>query len=345
MPNGNHLASPPGVVLLDAPSNLGLRPPKPGAIPGVWGLPAALRNTGLREALRAEDAGTLPAPPYDPAPEPVTGFRNGEKIRAYSVALADRLRGLLRQGKFPVVLGGDCSILLGPSLALRQEGRFGLVFMDGHDDFSPLRHPGKFAGLFAAAGRDLGLVTGHGPEALTNLRGLKPYVREEDVTLFGYYPDPADDQDYDTALISTTAIHRYPIDAIRQEGVRRAAEKALQRLDAGPTKGFWIHVDADVLDQSLMPAVDSPNPKGLTYEELSAALTVFLASPKAVGLEITVYDPELDPHGVYAQRLSDSIIAAFVRSGRVPSENGPSPRIKGLDSRSCHPTRVAERML
>ena len=60
---------------------------------------------------------------------------NPDGLRAYAQQLAEAVTGVLQQGRFPVVLGGDCSNLVGCALGLRRLGRFGLVFMDGHADF------------------------------------------------------------------------------------------------------------------------------------------------------------------------------------------------------------------
>ncbi len=313
------------LVVLDAPSNLGLRPPRPGALPGVYRLPAALRATGLVDRLAARDAGVVPAPAYSPEPDLEVGYRNGRSLAAYSAALAERTGALVAAGDFLVVLGGDCSVLLGNTLALRVRGRYGLVFIDGHDDFSPTLHPDKYRGIIAAAGTDLALVTGHGPAALTDLSGMRPYVREEDVALFAMYRDPEDQKYADVSVIERTAIRRYPIEMVRERGARAAAEQALAALDRQPLDGFWIHLDADVLDRTLMPAVDSPNPVGLTFDELSAALAVFLASPRAVGLELTVFDPDLDPDGAYARRLADALVRAFAAAGRIDARTAAQP--------------------
>src|SRR5262245_30669735 len=119
---------PPPLVLLDAPSNLGLRPPAPGRQPGVYKLPEALRAQGLRERLGALDGGRVAPPAYSPEPDPATGFRNGTALSGYTLALAERVVEIMRAGSFPLVLGGDCSILLGDMLACRVLGRYGLVF-------------------------------------------------------------------------------------------------------------------------------------------------------------------------------------------------------------------------
>jgi arginase len=156
------------VVLVDAPSNLGLRPPVPGTVPGCYKLAGALRDQRLLERLRAREGGVVVPPRYDRGDwKPGDGVFNSHAIASYTRRLADRLYGHLLTGEFPVVLGGDCSILLGSMLALRRMGRYGLAFMDGHSDF---RHVGNSAGVGAAAGEDLALVTGRGRCAATSWR-------------------------------------------------------------------------------------------------------------------------------------------------------------------------------
>ena len=61
--------------------------------------------------------------------------------------------------------------------------------------------------------------------------------------------------------------------------------------------GFWVHLDADVLDDSVMPAVDYRLPGGLTFAELSNLLKLLLMSKKAMGISITILNPTLDEDG------------------------------------------------
>jgi arginase len=117
------------LAVLDAPSNLGLRPPAPGREPGVRRLAEALRACGIVERLGAFDAGVVAAPPYSPEIDVATGVRNGSVMPAYTLALAERIGELLDESAFPVVLGGDCSILLGAMLSLARRGTFGLAFV------------------------------------------------------------------------------------------------------------------------------------------------------------------------------------------------------------------------
>ena len=291
------------VAVVDAPSNLGLSPPEAGREPGVRGLASALRARAIVTRLDAEDGGGLAPPPYSPEVEPATGTRNGEAIRGFALDLAGRVADVVGSGRFPLVLGGDCSILIGGMLALRRMGRFGLVFVDGHLDF---RHPGNSARLGAVAGEDLAVVTGRGPERLANIDGLGPLVRDEDVVALGEREDYPEWRD-----IHGTGITVWDLGMLRTVGFAEAAEMAVDKLEANGVEGFWLHLDADVLHDDLMPAVDSRQPGGMIYGELVELLGVLLRSGLAVGMEVTIFDPELDPTGEIAEGFTGAIVESF----------------------------------
>src|SRR6266496_1971292 len=237
-------------ILLDAPTNLGLRPPVPGAVPGCYKAPWALRDQGLLDRLGAADAGVVVPPRYDrDGWRPGDGVFNAPAIATYSRRLADRLAPCVDRGDFAVVLGGDCSVMLATTLALRRRGRWGLAFVDGHTDF---RHPGNAVHVGAAAGEDLALVTGRGQEDLTDLDGLRPYVRDEDVVALGQRDD-----DEELASLRAEGLTCLPVSRVRELRPGGAAEAALSRLEAPGLSGFWLHVDVDVLDERIMPAVDT----------------------------------------------------------------------------------------
>ena len=76
-------------------------------------------------------------------------------------------------------------------------------------------------------------------------------------------------------------------------------------------EGFWIHVDADCLDDAVMPAVDFRLPGGLVPGELETVLTTALESGHAVGLEITIYNPTLDADGRAGKLLADLLVSVL----------------------------------
>lgn len=283
--------------IVEAPSILGLSPT------GVEDLPAALEAAGLTTGLKAEPAGRVEPPPYNPERDPETLLLNPEGLRIYALELAEAVSRVLQRGRFPVVLGGDCSNLLGVTLALRRMGRYGLFFIDGHADFyQPEAEPtGEVASM------DLAIVSGRGPEILTNLAGLKPLVRDEDIVAFGYR-DAEQQREYGSQDIQETAIHTFPLDQVRAAGVASAARRALDALRIDQLAGFWIHLDADVLDDAIMPAVDYRLPGGLSWEDLTALLKILMESGAAVGLNIGIFNPRLDPDGSISRRLVTALV-------------------------------------
>jgi arginase len=285
-------------LIIEVPSPLGLRPD------GVQSAPGALRKAGLHARLGSADVARIDVPPYCDVRDPATGLLNPQGIAAVALDLAASVGAALDGGRFPIVLGGDCSILLGPMLALRRRGRYGLVFIDGHADFQHASDEPNGE----AASLDLALVTGRGPELLADLDGLRPLVRDEDVALVGYRAFGDNDHVLDEH-VRDTAITVIDCPEIRGSGSASALEKALAAVTAG-TDGFWVHLDVDVLDDDLMPAVDYRHAGGITWEEAAEILRGLLRASSARGLEVTIFNPRLDSDGSLAQHLSGLIASA-----------------------------------
>ncbi len=286
-------------AIVQAPSNLGLAPT------GVEGLADRLLAYGLAERIHARRAERLEPPAYDAHRDRETMTLNARAIAAWTPRLADAIERVLDRGELPVVLGGDCSILLGPLLALRRRGRAGLLFIDGHADFyQPEVNPNG-----QAASMELAFATGYGPALLTNLEGRAPLVRAEDVVVFGVR-DADEQRAYGSQPLPREMV-ALDLATIRDRGIARAAGTAIEHLDRAELTGFFIHLDADVLDDAVMPAVDYRIPGGLTCDELVVVLRSALASGPALGIEITIYNPKLDREGAAGRRLVDVLTAAL----------------------------------
>lgn len=297
------------LVVIEAPTNLGLKTPDSGIVPGVDRLPDWFRRHGLHEKLTSETrVVAVPAPRYRDVLDPETGVRNLDLIATYSLDVARVVGQAVREQRFTLVLGGDCSILLGCSLGLPTTGSYGLFFLDGHTDFA---WPG-LSQTGAVAGMDLALVTGHGPEKLTNLNNRMPYLTETSVWSVGNrYTHPA----Y-VAAIESSDIEYWSLSRLRGAGIANCVPAFLQRMDEQQAAGFWIHLDVDVLNDTLMPAVDSRQPDGLLYNELVALLSDLLDSGKAVGMDITILDPNLDASGQYVRQFIHELTPIWDRIAR-----------------------------
>ncbi len=272
-----------GFAIIEAPSTLGL------LSSGVERLPSALLHAGLAERLPARRADRLAAPSGDRRRDPETGFLNPLEIANYASALADSTAAVLDRGEVPIVLGGDCSILLGPLLALRRRGRFGLFFADGHTDF--YQPEANTNGEVASS--DLALATGRGPAVLTEFDGRRPLVRDPDVVAFGRR-DEAEAAQFGSAEPPPDLLVLSHAD-IRRQGFDAALDTALARLQRLELQGIWLHLDADVLDDAIMPAVDYRLPGGLGWGEAVLLLRRLRRTGRLAGVDVTIFNPALDP--------------------------------------------------
>jgi arginase len=302
------------IALISAPSNLGLRPPQPTSVPGCAKAPEALREGGLFArfaALGGRDAGVVLAGRYadDVAPG---RLRNQDLIVEHARRLAARIRQIRAAGDFPLVIGGDCGLLIGAGLALRPAGRFGLVHLDGHTDF---RHPGNSEACASLAGEDLAAAVGRHWSAIADIDGLSPYFRPADVVHAG-----CRDNDEELAEVTKTIGLTIPASEIIRDGAAASAERIRGQLDHAGLAGYWLHLDVDILDPAVMPAVDSPDPGGLGAAQLTELLATL--APRAIGAQVTVFDPDLDPDGQYARLLVDVLADGLAGLGQRRTLDG-----------------------
>lgn len=158
-----------------------------------------------------------------------------------------------------LVLGGDDSVISGSLLALRRRGAHGLVFLDAHTDF----YPPEDSPTGEVSDSELYLAFGHGTDLIADLAGAKPLVVDRAAALIGHR-DPDEQRDTGAALVVS-------LGEMRETGAEATARRALAQLDGAGVERFLLHIDADVLDDALMPAVDYRLPDGFSRRESSSA--------------------------------------------------------------------------
>jgi arginase len=302
------------ISVIAAPISLGLRPGANGQEPGAWRAPSVLLATGLAEKLSVRRRVSLDRPDYDFDARAGTRIRNGDTLRAFMLELGARVREELEAGRFPLVLGGDCSVMLGCLYGARLAGARGLVHVDGHSDFF---HPGNYdtqARLGSAAGMDLALATGRGEPMLAQWPGVQgPLVADADAVQAGERDAESPDYDKYYGDIVRTAITRLTIQQIHREGIPHTAERIVSRLAERKLERAWLHVDLDVLDEKVMNAVDSPGTPGFDFPQLTQLLRALVDSGRVIGLDVCIYDPDLDPGHRFAQPIADCLAGALSR--------------------------------
>jgi arginase len=307
------------IAIVGAPSSIGIRPYDDGSARRLDLAPGALREQGLAARIGARDFGDVGPPPYRDFVRPPGRPRNEDGVVAYSRDIGARVATAANEGAFVLLLGGDCSIVLGGLLGVRGRGpsRVGLIYVDAHADFATPQS----SRTGSAASMCLALAVGRGDTPLALLSGDSPLVRAEDVVVIGRRDD-ADDPWYGQDVLRELPVLDLPHPIVRDRGPAATARAALERLTRSDVGGFWIHVDADVLDPTVLPAVDSPEPGGLTLEELDELLTPLVRHPSALGLELTIYDPALDPDRSSAGRLTALLQGVLDGEGRSAVREG-----------------------
>ena len=291
------------VYIVEFPSNLGLKEPQPGKEPGVKKLPDWLWKHNLHKAINPKDTIRLDSPKYSNVRDVETHILNTNSLIDYAREQAYLINNLLTQNKFPFILGGDCSILLGPAIALKQKGNYGLFYLDGHTDFMDvsLSETGGVGGMAAS------IVTGNGPEKLTNILNLSPYIKEENLWCVG---NREYDDAYENQIRNSDATY-ISLKQLREKGISNCIESFLSAVKSKNLDGFWLHIDVDVLNDEIMPCVDSRTPDGLSYDEFNELTAYLFQSEKLSGLEITILDPDLDQTGQYTKDFVNNITGTF----------------------------------
>lgn len=309
------------IAIVGAPTSIGIRPYDSGEPRQLDRAPGVFRELSLVQRLGASDLGDVIPPPYRDYVRPPGRARNESEVGAYSRTLGERVQAATSDGRFAVVLGGDCSIVLGSLLGARKsaQGPVGLVYIDAHADFGTPEesHTGSVASMCLA------LAVGRGETPLARLAGDEPLVHGKDVVLIGRR-DSAEPW-YGHAALAASVILDIPGTELSDRGATDVAAAALERLTLSGSSeeqlGFWIHLDADVINPTVMPAVDSPTPGGPTINEVVELLTPLVRHPRALGLELTIYDPGLDPDRSCATRLvsllENVVLGARLLDGRA----------------------------
>ena len=264
--------------------------------------PAALRAAGLVERLGARDAGEADARIRDARRDPDTGVIGADEVRRASMAIAARVRQLLEARERPLVLGGDCTLLLGVFQALPRGS--GLWFIDGHADFLD----GQSSPTGEAADMDLAILTGHGPPGL--LERDRPLLEPAAAVLLGHRPDELNaDIARENARLDP-AIHAMTAPEVRARGASSVGADAAVRLAERPA---WLHLDLDVLDEGVLPAVSYPQPLGLDWNELIALVRPLVAQPNLLGVSVADFNPDRDVEGSHAAAVAEALQSLFTQ--------------------------------
>ncbi len=248
---------------------------------------------------------------YNQQRDPATHCLNAKAIRDFSLALGEAVANTLHHRRFALVLGGDCSLLLGILSGLKRKGIYGLIFLDAHADF----YAPEQSTTGEVADMELAMVTGRGPALLTNINHQRPYVNEEQVIHVGQR-DGEEARQYGSAAIQDTAIQCFDLAVIEKKGMDVVIQEVIETVQSSAVDGYWVHFDTDVLSDSLNPAVDYRLPGGLSFQQVESLIQYLLRTDRVAGMSVTIFNPSLDNDGSIARSIKESLGRAFDLNNR-----------------------------
>lgn len=281
------------IVLLGAPTSAA------ALSAGHEAAPQALRTAGLPGQLRAigytvVDLGDDLPQIFKPDEESPRA-RNLPGVLKSLESLKPRVEEAVKSGGLPVILGGDCSIVLAiVAGARRYFRRVGLLYMDRDADLqSPATTPsGCIDGMVVSH------LTGRGAAELVRFWGEPPLVRESGLALFGFDRlEPAEEE-----VLRASTLRSYAANDVKRKGAASAAESAVGSIH-GDSHEFVLQLDVDVIEN--FPATNYPGSGGLTLEDVREALKVIFKRKNLIAVSVTAYNPVKDPDGSQAKIIVD----------------------------------------
>lgn len=275
------------LVVLEVPFN------SSGALDGVARMPQALGEAGLYDVVGGEMPAARTLVPFE-TPRAVRGM-GGLLAEAALVSMIDNLSTAVQRAltadRWPLVIGGDCSVLLG---VLRGAGAAGLLFIDGHED----AWPPHSTPTGEAADCELGIALGFHPGP-NRLGQTGAFIDPEHVVVLG----PRDRDELADASVASIAdrVAFVSGDELAGGDVDVIAAGAVSRLRRR-RGSWWLHVDLDVLATDALPAVDYQQSGGLTWAQLRRLMDAAMRQGGCIGASVVIYNPDLDG-GVHARRI------------------------------------------
>jgi arginase len=295
------------VSLIGVPTDIGAG--DRGALMG----PDALRIAGLGEALAARgidvvDRGNL-AGPSNPWQPPVEGYRHLDQVVAWNRAVMDAVGAELRDGRLPIMLGGDHCLGIGSITAVarhcRETGKqLRVLWLDAHADFNThdVTPSGNIHGMPVAC------LCGIGPDALTTLGGDAPALRPAEVRQVGIRSVDEGEK----RLVKQYGLDVYDMRYIDEVGMKRTMEEALAGVDADTH--LHVSFDVDFLDPSIAPGVGTTVPGGPNYREAQLVMEMIADSGRMGSLDIVELNPLLDNRNETARVSVDLVESLFGKS-------------------------------
>lgn len=268
--------------------------------------PVAIRIAGICEGIKKlgyelEDKGDIIQPKGGASSEKL---RNHESVISTCKSLYESTLESLKQGAFPVAIGGDHSLAAGSISATlkHHKGNVGVIWIDAHGDWNDdiITETGNMHGMSFSA------VCGHGPNVMVDYGQAPVYA---DVTkcvqIAGRDIDPEE-----ARKMKAAGLNVFAIDTIDKLGMQEVMKRAIEIASNG-TDGIHLSFDIDSLTPEAAPGTGTKVHSGLTIREAFLAVEMLHESGKLLAMDMVEVNPILDISNKTAKLASELVLSAL----------------------------------
>jgi len=236
----------------------------------------------------------------NPMPLPLEqAEKHASHILEMVTGLSAEVKKCLLGGSVPLVLGGDHSIAIGTWSGVKAavaDEDIGLIWIDAHMD----AHTPKTSPSSNIHGMPLAALLGQGEGGFTNLEGISPKLKPENVCLIGIRSFEAGEE----ALLKRLGVRVFFMKDVEEKGFAAVFEEARHQLAA---HRFGLSIDVDAFDPEEAPGTGTPEAFGLRFKDAKNALQGLAQDPAFLALEITEFNPHRDLNSKTCQLVWDLV--------------------------------------
>jgi arginase len=253
--------------------------------------PSAIRYAGVVERLEninyeVEDIGDIEIGRAERVHNTESNLKNLKAVAEGSEKLAAAVDGVIQNGSFPLVLGGDHSIAIGTLAGVGKHYKnLGVIWYDAHGDLNTAETSpsGNIHGMPLAASMGLG------HPVLIDIAGYSPKVKPENIIIIG----ARSLDDGEKELIREKGIKVYTMHEIDRLGMTKVMEETIAYFKEN-TDGVHLSLDLDGLDPHDAPGVGTPVIGGISYRESHLAMEMLAEAEIITSAEFVEVNPILD---------------------------------------------------
>jgi len=229
------------------------------------------------------------------------------EVAAMSQVLCTRVKGILDEGDFPLIIGGDHSMSVGSLAGIgahcKEHGKtLGVIWIDAHADMNTAdtTPSGNIHGM------PLAVAMGYGHPQLTSLGGDFAKLDPRNLAVIGLRSiDPGERE-----LIKELGVAAYTMFDVDRLGMYEIASRVLEDMSRS-VDHLHISFDVDGVDPSVAPGVGTPVAGGLTMREAHVFMEMISQIDAYASLEVAEVNPILDDRNKTAEFAAEIIASSM----------------------------------